>query len=58
MGPASSNAQDDKLKGMLQTSSDLNVRRAALTVQHYQYNVDFTRVEVNWLRSKKKKARA
>ena len=37
------NVQDDKLMGMLQTSSDLNVRRAALTVQHYQYNVDFTR---------------
>ena len=37
------NVQDDMLMGTLQTSSDLNVRRAALTVQHYLYNVDFTR---------------
>ena len=37
------NVQDDKLMGTLQTSSDLNVRRAALTVQHYLYDVDFTR---------------
>ena len=48
------NVQDDKLMGMLQTSSDLNVRRAALTVQHYQYNVDFTRGGDEWLSQRRK----
>ena len=37
------NVKDDKLMGTLLTSGDPNVRRAAKTVQHFWYNVDFTR---------------
>ena len=37
------NVKDDKLMGTLLTSADPNVRRAAKTVQHFWYNVDFTR---------------
>ena len=37
------NVKDDKLMGTLLTSADPNVRIAAKTVQHFWYNVDFTR---------------
>ena len=36
------NVKDDELMGALQVSADPHVARAAKTVQHFWYNVDFT----------------